>query len=322
MNQPEAMTKDLGELLDMKTDWPYEMTAHAGEFLDFIGQHDLDYLSLLTTLWDNPEAYDNPKANGKAVRLIKPTVNLLGASTPKNMSLAFPASAMDTGNLSRMIFIYADPVHKSQRILNPEIPSEEAIRKITQRMIDIGKLKGEVEILPEAEEVLSYIYRTADDHPDPRLQYYSGRRGTHLWKLAMVSAAMRNDLVITEWDVLSANSYLSVAEHTMSRAMGNFGRSRQSAITHDLVEWVRNKGIPVSMAEIYRQFARDFSSESEFHSIMQDLQNANWLQHISVEGKSLGFTTRDLPFPAWQVPLVVPSILTQAELDIIGMARE
>lgn len=322
MNQPEHLGLDLADMLSLETDYPYEMTAHAGEFLDFIGQHDLDYLSLLTTLWDNPDEYDNPKANGKAVRLHRPTVNLLGASTPKNMSIAFPATAMDTGNLSRMIFVYADPVPKSARMLTPEAPSSEAAKKVTQRLIDIGKLKGEVTITKDAEEIMNYIYMTADDHPDPRLQYYSGRRVTHLWKLAMISAAMRNSLEISEYDVISSNSYLAVAEHTMSSALGNFGRSRQSAITHDIVEWLRAQGIPLSRAAIYRNFSRDFSGEQEFQAVMDDLTNAGWIVHLSADGKSLGYTTMEQPFPKWLNGLVAPHVLTQAERDIAGLALE
>lgn len=312
----------LADMLDMEVDYPYEMTVHAGEFLDFIGQHDADYLSLFTTLWDTPAEYDNPKMNGKPVKLIKPTVNMLGASTPKNMSLAFPSSAMDTGNLSRMIFVYADPVPKSQRILNPEIPSEEATQVILKRLEDISKLKGAMSVTKMANEVMEYIYKTADDHPDPRLQYYSGRRGTHLWKLAMVCAATRNDLEITDWDVLQANSILAVAEHTMSRALGNFGRSKQSAVTHDLVEWVRNQGVAVKIPEVYRQFNRDFSSESEFQAVMQDLQAARRLVPLEANGVNIGLTTRDVPFPEWQVDILCKQALLPSELDIIGMPHD
>ena len=43
INQPEALGLGLEDILDMETDYPYEMSIAASEFVDFIGQHDKDY---------------------------------------------------------------------------------------------------------------------------------------------------------------------------------------------------------------------------------------------------------------------------------------
>ena len=106
INQPEALGLGLEDILDMETDYPYEMSIAASEFVDFIGQHDKDYLMLLTALWDNEDEYSNPKISKNSIKVIKPTVNLISAATPLNLEQAFPSGSMDTGTLSRFIFVH------------------------------------------------------------------------------------------------------------------------------------------------------------------------------------------------------------------------
>lgn len=320
LNKPERLGYDIADLLDMEADYPHELTVHAPEFIDFIGQNDNDYIMLLTQLWDNLDKYSNPKVTRGTVELIKPTVNLLGASTAKSTSMAFPSTAMDSGALSRYIIIHSDPSPKE--ILIPSTPTKDEERAIVTRLEDIKThVKGPAILSAEAKEILSYIYSNSRKHSpaDPRLLYYHGRRQAHLLKLSMIVAATRTDVTIEGHDILLANTLLAVAEHTMSRALGNFGRSRQSTITHDMVEWIREKGVPVKMLDIYKQFSRDFSSEREFQDIMTDLQSARRLIPVKDDNRDLlGLTVKDDPFPAWQKDIIIVEELTAHERDIIG----
>lgn len=84
-------TKEM-EMLDIENlamDAPAESYIMSGEFTDFIGQGNMEFITMLTNLWDNLDTYRQPKITRKTVDVYKPTINLLGANTPEGFSLAF-----------------------------------------------------------------------------------------------------------------------------------------------------------------------------------------------------------------------------------------
>lgn len=315
INQPEALGMKVEDILDMEIDYPYEMAIIAGEFIDFIGQHDNDYLMLLTTLWDNEPEYKNPKVSKNNITVIKPTINLIGAATPQNLQLAFPVGSMNTGTLSRFLFIHGTPTNK--RILIPKQPLKDSELILTKALIEIGKMHGEMLITPQAEEVLHWIYDKSPGLEDQRFVYYNGRRLTHLLKLCMTCAAMDLRMEITERDVLTANTILGMTEHHMPTALGDFGRSRQSATMHAIMEWIRSQSKPIGIMEIFKQFSTDFGSEREFQSCMQDLENSGRLIPISLDNKYLGLMAKERKFASWLQDIMLPEILTRQEKDSI-----
>lgn len=318
MNQPEAMGLDLMDMLDMPMEWDYEMCIHATEFVDFVGQHDKDYLMLLTRLWDNEDEYSNPKISKSSIKVKNPTINMLAANTPANLNLAFPAGSMDSGTFSRIIFVHGADTGK--RILVPSGPGPGSEQAMVNRLVEIKKqMKGPVTMTPNAREALEYIYRHAEGIQDPRFSYYNGRRLTHLLKLILVVLAMRLSTEVTDQDVLQANTILGMTEYGMPQALGHFGRSHQSITLNNLIEWLRSVGRPITLAEIYKAFAADFNSERDFQSSIQDLQNSGRLIPVSQGDKFLGFTIMDDAFPKWMLPLMLPDLLTKQERAFIGM---
>lgn len=315
INQPENLGLDVADLLDMETDYPYEMGIVAPEFVDFIGQHDKDYLMLLTNLWDNEDEYSNPKISKTSVKVTKPTLNILSAATPQNLELAFPAGSMDTGTLSRFIFVHGEPSGK--KILIPPPPDKAAEANLLLRLADIRKLKGELTFTPGALEALDWIYQNGKGPEDPRFIYYEGRRLTHLLKLIMVFAASDLRLEATDADVLNANTILGMTEHTMHLALGHFGRNKQSAIVHNMLNWIRTQGRPLKVSEIFQQFVSDFNSEKEFHSILADLQNTNKIVAIhkgnGAQQTFQGIMVQEQGFPRWLKPIMNLDFLTAQE---------
>lgn len=319
INQPEQLGLKLEEMLDMEVDYPHEMGISAGEFVDFIGQHDQDYLMLLTTLWDNPDEYRNPKIKSTSISVHKPTVNLIGAATPENLQLAFPVGAMDTGTLSRFLFVHGEATGK--KVLFPKPPNKDVERQLTKKLMEIGKLEGDMWLEDEALEIIDWIYTNAQPLTDPRFAHYNGRRLQHLLKLVIVCAASDLRLNITSRDVLVANTILGLTEHNMPAALGHFGRSKQSATMHAILEWIKSMHKPVQTMEIYKQFAADFNSEREFQGCLQDLQNSGKLLPISKGATFLGCVVKEEPFAAWLKPLMLTDILTTQELSTIGLAK-
>ena len=316
INQPETMGVPLEEQFDMDLDYPNEMTIHALEFIDFIGQNDKDYLALLTTLYDNLPQYANPKMSSKSVVVRKPTINLLGAATPENLNMAFPPNAMDTGTFSRILFVYADKVQR--RMLIPDQLDKEAEKRLVDRLTTMQReVKGAMTLSGDARIILDHIYQSFTDLPDPRFNHYGGRRLTHLIKLSMLYAALRLSKEIDVEDILLANTTLSIAEHYMPKALGHFGRSRQSAIAHNMLEHLAKAPTPVGVPELYRAFMTDFTSEKEFSSVLFELQTAQKIRLKEIPGTDkVGFVVIERPMDEWLKPLIeqTAAYFTEAEL--------
>lgn len=323
INQPDNMGIPLEQQFDMALDYPYEMTVHAPEFIDFIGQNDKDYLMLLTNLYDNLPEYSNPKLSSKSVIVRKPTINFIGGSTPENLNMAFPTTAMDTGTLSRILFIYSHPTHK--KILIPKRPPQEAMVKMLEWLSQIKqKVVGAFTIDSEALEVLDHIYTTFEPLEDSRFSYYSGRRLDHLLKLSMICAATRLTTTIAIEDVLTANSILGVAEFGMSKALGHFGRSKQSTVMHSILEYMEGLGKPVVLKELYTVFVGDFNKETEFMTMIMDMQNSGKIRCINIGTDDLrkpAFEVIKKKLPKWIAPMIFADVLTPQELAIIGMHK-
>lgn len=323
INQPENLGVPIEDQFDLPMDYPYEMSVHAPEFIDFIGQNDKDYLMLLTNLYDNLPEYSNPKLSSKSVAVRKPTVNFIGGSTPENLNMAFPTTAMDTGTLSRLLFIHSNPTNK--KILIPKRPPHEAMVTMLDWLRAIKeKVVGAFSIDDEAMEALNHIYSQFEPLEDSRFSYYSGRRLDHLLKLTMICAATRLTTTIELDDVITANSILGVAEFSMSKALGHFGRSRQSTVMHSILDYMETLGKPIVLKELYTIFISDFNKETEFMSTIMDLQNGGRIKMVSIgpeENKKMAFEIVKKKLPKWIQPLIAPSVLTQQELTIIGMNK-
>lgn len=323
MNQLSLdISEDLDALLDMNVsgDYTYEMTIHASEFVDFIGQNDKDYLMLLTNLWDNPAKYANPKLSKVAVEVNKPCVNMIGCNTPENLNAAFPDSTLGTGTLSRFLFVHC-PV-TGNKVLFPSMPDKELKTKLINHLKDIKTtVKGPAKLTDEAKEVLQYIYENQKPIDDPRFSYYYGRRLTHLFKLCLVISAMDLRTTITGEDVLLANTILGATEYFMPEALGHFGRSRQSTTVHELIGWIRDQVKPVTYQDIFKQFVSSFNSERDFQSCIVDLQHAGKIVPLNKPGTKefLGFIVKDAPVPKWLATIMQPELLTRQERSFLGV---
>lgn len=316
----DVLKLSMEELLDIKDDAPSEISIHASEFLDFIGQGDKDYLMLITSLWDNLDEYKNPKITSKSVSVKFPTVNFIGGNTPAGLNLAFPSETIDAGTLSRFIFVHAQA--NGTKILIPSRPDSKAEKALVEHLTRIrNEVKGQATVTAEALEVLEFIYKEAKPLDDPRFLYYHSRRLTHLIKLSLVLSASRISTEITADDVLRANTILGAAEHSMPKALGHFGRSKNSAIIHSMIESIEEAGRPVMPKELYSKFSSDFSKEVDFTACLMDLQVSDRLRAIrSDDGtKLLGLMAVEKEFPKWLEPLMVLDELTKQEREVIGL---
>lgn len=300
------------DLEDLVMDEASEIYAVAEELNDFLGQNDLMFCTRLTKLWDCPHIYDHPKLHGKSIHIEKPTVNMFGANTQQNLSLAIPTEAIGNGFCSRILFIHSDP---SGRFLTfPEQPDEELKEDLVDMLQAMRKnFRGPVHVTSNAKNVLDRIYKSFQPIPDNRFSHYSTRRFTHLLKLCCIHAIANMSMDITEEIAINCNTVLWAAERRMPKALGEFGKAKNSGIAADIISFLIQNPGPKDMKEIWKVVSRDLTKFSELTEILGGMIRAEKIQVLKV-GKKSGYVPCHVEQLEWDESLLNKSILVEEEL--------
>jgi len=291
---------------------PSESYIMAGEFTDFIGQGNMEFITLLTNLWDNLGEYKHPKIQGKSVVVHMPTVNMIGANTPDGFALAFPPEALGNGFLSRVVMLHAEPT--STKVAWPSPPDPLLQAMLVNRMIEVkDQMKGEIVVSKEAKALGKEIYEKEIPVDDPRFNHYQQRRFTHLLKVALILAVVDKSDKILPLHIKRANTVLVMAERHMPRALGEFGASKYSAVAGKILTHLASCQKPQTPAELFRLVSRDIGKMAELVDILQNLKHSEKIQGVQVGGKS-GYLPLHKPKKQWPEHLLDLSWLTEQEL--------
>lgn len=290
-----------------------EIFIMADEFNDFFGNGNVEFISLLGTLWDYSGVYRNRIKNGKSVSVNNPTVSILGGNTPTGLALAFPPEVLGQGFFSRLLFIYGEP--NGRRITFPTTPSNERTSAIISSLRQIRlEARGAAGLTKDAERLLDTIYKADLGVNDVRFDSYSTRRFGHLLKLCLITSASRYAREITSADVIYANTILSHAEHFMPKALGEFGKARNSDITHKILQVVERDYKVVTFKEIWKHVSSDLEKPGDLQTLLQNLIAADKIQSVPKLG---GFLANRRVLAEETGGLVDYSLLTTEEREMV-----
>jgi hypothetical protein len=288
-----------------------EIFIMADEFNDFFGNGNVEFISLLGTLWDYHGVYRNRIKNGKSVSISNPTVSILGGNTPTNLSLAFPPEIIGQGFFSRLLFIYGEP--NGKRIAFPKPPNPDDTARIIKLLQVIRTTcMGQATLSPNAEKLLETIYLADLGVNDVRFDSYSTRRFGHLLKLCLITSASRYSKVIEERDVIYANTILCHAEYFMPKALGEFGKAKHSDVSHKILSLVERTWEVVTFKDIWKHVSNDLEKMQDLTTLLQNLVAAEKLQ--SIPGK--GFLAKRRVIDDKHASLVDYSLLTKEEREM------
>lgn len=244
----------------------------AGEFNDFIGNGNIEFMSILGNLWDWPmgDTYENRIKTGKSIKIPTPTLSLLGGNTATGLSLSFPPNAIGQGFFSRLILVHS--AASDRRIRNPILPATDIASLLREIRT---KVKGKLQTTPTAERLLDVIYERFVPITDTRFNSYSTRRNTQLMKLIIIVAAIHLATVITEDHIILANTILCHAEQLMPTALGEFGRARNADVAHNIVQFINRRKTMSTPADIWEAFSQDLENGTQMHDILFKLQSGN-----------------------------------------------
>jgi len=292
-------------------DSPNEILISNGEFLDFIGRGDMDFLTSLTNLWDNPPIYEHPKLHGKSISIYKPTINILGGATVKGLGLAIPPEALGTGILSRLILIHAEQTDK--KITFPEDVPEGASDQIVESLLKIkNDIKGKITKSKGAEDILDKMYKTCPGLEDSRFADYASRRFTHLLKLTMLITISRHSTEMSTEDALIANTILHSAEGKMSKALGEFGKSKYSDVSNTVMDALNKTSVSLSHTDLWKIVSKDLSDVRDLNTIMKNLLSSEKVQVITMNNKQ-GYMPLKKVHREWHKDLLLEDYLREGE---------
>jgi len=258
---------------------PAEMYVAADEFNNFIGINNLDFVSILGELWDYEGVYDYKLKSADSVFIPHPTVNILGGNTPTGFAHAFPPETIGQGFFSRLLLVYGEPT--GVKYTFPPEPSEELQGVLIHTLHRIkAEVSGEVELTPEAEEAIDKIYHTWEGLDDMRFEHYANRRLAHLIKLCMVVMASRISTRMEKRDVIEANTLLTFTELLMPKALGEFGRSKNSAVAHRVMAVIDAANAPITLQGIWKAVHQDLDNRNQLIEMLNNLQVADKIQPV------------------------------------------
>ena len=254
----------------------------AGEFNDFIGNGNIEFMSILGNLWDwNGPPYSKRLKTGKSVTIPNPTISVLGGNTATGFSLAFPPTAIGQGFFGRLILIHSAP--SGRKIRKPIFPDTELAAQFRSIKQTVRGIMQESKI---ADALLEAIYKEFAPLDDARFGSYCTRRYAQLIKLCMICAAMRGAVLIGEADVILANTMLSHAEQFMPKALGEFGKAKSSDIAHTILGIIHSASRLVTLEELWKVVSQDLDTNTQMMDILRKLLDAGKIQtaKLQVEG--------------------------------------
>lgn len=299
------------ELEELIFDEPHESLIAADEFTDFLGPNNVEFVTMLTTLWDNRDSYINPKIHGKSVEVIKPTVNILAGNTLQNFTLAFPPEALGNGFLSRTILVHGDAT--GVKVTFPPPPNKNTVAWLIDRIKESKKtMAGEVILTEEAMGIADRLYREFKPLADSRFAGYGNRRFTNLLKVAMVMAVADLRREVTALDLINANTMLAYTERKMPRALGEFGRSKLSGLSNSIMAILHKASKPVSPNELFVALHHDINKASELSDVLSSLEHAGKIKYREIGGKQ-GLVANVEVAHSWAADLINDDFLTMEE---------
>lgn len=198
--------------------------------------------------------------------------NILGGTAPEWLRAGLPAFAVQGGFVGRLIFVYQPGF--SKRVAFPDLSPKQILLKddLIHDLKLISKIKGEYSYTDGGRAWFKYWYEKVMDktvRTDFGLSGYYGRKGDTVLKMGMVVAAStRDDLIITEDDLIDGLHLLEDNEENLVTTMKMIQSSEvgeQSKYIYDII-----KRKQIQHYKLLRQVSHKFKA-SDVKDIIEGL---------------------------------------------------
>ncbi len=210
--------------------------------------------TLLIPLYDCKERLEY-RTKSRGVELVEEAcLGILSGSTVAFIKLAIPEEAINTGLVSRILFVYVDdpspPIHRPSVDKNLQL-------QLAERLKLINELSGEMEV---SENLLLYhkveydkFYLTSPMLKDPSTQGYASRRFGHAMKIAMVLAVVeRPKLLVETRHLKGALEIIAENEKLMGKVMELITTSESGLVLENIYERIAKNEKGISRTNLMR----------------------------------------------------------------------
>lgn len=262
------------------------MMIAADELGTFVHKYDDEMIAVLSAFYD-PDPYGhNRRGKEIKIKIKRPQLNILCGTTPSNLMKFMPEGAWDQGFTSRTIMVFSD-----ERIIHDDFnhSTRSGSDDLLHDLKYINSLVGEFRVTEDFKSLVLAWRQGGETLPDapqpthPKLLHYNTRRRAHLYKLSMVSAIDRgNILLLTREDFNRALGWLAEAEAAMPEifkagAVNADGQAMDEIYHHVLMLDIRGKGI--SEHKIIN-FARERVPAHSVTRVLEIMERANMLRTV------------------------------------------
>lgn len=254
-----------------------------GELVEFLGQNNTGFSSMLTDLWDNHNHKDVRTKTGEKLRIQQPTISMLGGATSTSFKRMFPLEIIGQGLLSRFILVYA--AGPRQKYFEPPPFDQTKFKEIItylKHLVSYESWPTKFTFTRNAYDYSKFLYESStEDLSDPRFAYYNGRRDTHYRKLCLVIAAANFHHIVEETDCFLANTILSYTEKFMPAALGEFGFDKQGEQVELVYSVVAKNPSGITMQDLVSKTTAIVHNISELATVLLKLQAGQRIDRIA-----------------------------------------
>lgn len=247
--------------------------TYASELNVFLNEIFGSISELLTTFYDcvpndSSKSWKYQTIGGGVTNIYGPCLNLLGASTPTWLVRAIPASEMEGGFASRVIYVVEDTSRRAIAFPDGETKAEDYElhrRRLVDNLKRIHNLVGPMFVTPEfrAQGQLWYEshQKSQRSNTDLRFSGYYGRKFDTVLKVAMLlSVSESSDLIIDTRHFEQSLALLQDIESRMFDAFGSHGENPNSTLMNKIWSILKNEK-RMTLSRLMNMLHRDAGHE-------------------------------------------------------------
>lgn len=297
----QMLIRDLKEAIESFTnpvngnmEFHCSMTVMASEMSVFLGSNNIEFLSMLTSMFDSEDEWEYRTKTQGTDKITGLCLNILGGTAPDWIATMIPQAALGGGFTSRFIFVVERD--KGRTITDPRLSTyqRDMREKLIKDLATINLLAGEFRFTDEAFEKYDRWYNDTEKQNPKGLanKYFEGycsRRATHARKLGMIVSASRgNDMMINAQDFDRAVRILESAELTMPQAFSGLGKARYSDLNEMVLNYMVRKHLAGTKEFRHSELLRVFFNDLDAYTlgiVMQTLIEMRVVElKISMDG--------------------------------------
>jgi hypothetical protein len=213
--------------------------CYLDELSSFIKANDMDFMTILTDLYDCPKVWLYETLSRGTTRIENLHLSLCGGITPKSIQRNWGEGAIGMGFTARLNLVYSE---ESKPIDLWAIQAEPDFGPLAKDLKQIFDLGGPFLVQPEAARLLQeWVSSGMPPIPaDSRFAEYNPRRSIHWLKLCMAyCVAEGNDLVIKPHHIEQARETLLEMEAVLPLAFEHMGTNPMLNAINSLHSWMK-----------------------------------------------------------------------------------